>query len=394
MQLQLESITKEVRGEPHLYEMSLHLAPGMNVLLGPTTAGKTSLMRLMAGLDHPTSGQILVDKQDVTGQSVKERNVAFVYQQFINYPSLTVFENIASPLRVRGSLRRQVIKERVEHVAELMQIAPMLQRLPAELSGGQQQRTAIARALIKESPLLLLDEPLVNLDYKLREELRAEMQNIFASQNAIVVYSTTEPLEALMLGGTTFVLDAGKLLQSGPTLSVYHQPISQRAGQVFSDPPMNLLKGRIRNQVLALAEQFQGEVPGHMAKLEGEQYDIGVRANHVTLAPTSAADIAIPLYVELAEISGSETFIYVRTTPQANPSQQAEQEDSLRLVAQLAGVHQYEPGQAVTIYLNPARLFAFAKAGQLAAAPDYAIRTASASLTSIEEADAKEATLG
>ena len=378
MQLQLASITKEVQGETHLYAMSLSLEPGLNVLLGPTTAGKTSLMRLMAGLDRPTSGQVLVDGEDVTARSVKQRDVAFVYQQFINYPSLTVFENIASPLRVRGGLSRQEITQRVQRTAEMMQIAPMLDRLPAELSGGQQQRTAIARALIKESPLLFLDEPLVNLDYKLREELRTEMQNIFASRDAIVVYSTTEPLEALMLSGTTFVLDQGQLLQSGPTLDVYHTPVSQRVGQVFSDPPMNMLPGRIQDQTLALAGQFRGNAPHHMDELANDDYQIGVRANHVTLAPTSEADIAIPLHVELAEISGSETFVRVG----------AAAENALHLVAQLAGVHQYELAQAVTVYLNPTRLYAFEQTGQLAAAPTQSVQPVTAQQVPAKQGDA------
>lgn len=359
MSLQLDSITKQVGSETHLYEMSLTLESGLNVLLGPTTAGKTSLMRLMAGLDHPTSGTITEDGQDITKLSVKKRDVAFVYQQFINYPSLTVFENIASPLRVRGGLSQTEIKQRVEETAEMMQIHGLLKRLPAELSGGQQQRTAIARALIKESKLLLMDEPLVNLDYKLREELRAEMQNIFASRDAIVVYSTTEPLEALMLGGSSFVLDEGRLLQSGQTLEVYHQPNSQRVGEVFSDPPMNMMVVQLENELIRLQGRFTGRRAEHMNELSAGNYQIGVRANHVTLNPTSEQDIGIPARVELAEISGSETFIH------------AESDDSggFRLVAQLAGVHSYDVGEAVTLHLNPQRLYVFDPSGSLAAAP-------------------------
>lgn len=357
MSLHLDSITKEVGSETHLYEMSLTLNSGLNVLLGPTTAGKTSLMRLMAGLDNPTSGTITEDKQDVTRLSVKKRDVAFVYQQFINYPSLTVFENIASPLRVRGGLKRAEIKQRVEEAAEMMQIHALLKRLPAELSGGQQQRTAIARALVKESKLLLMDEPLVNLDYKLREELRAEMQNIFASRDAIVVYSTTEPLEALMLGGTTFVLDEGRILQSGPTLDVYHNPVSQRVGEVFSDPPMNMLAGAIDSAAIRLQGDFSGGTAPHMSTLSAGSYQIGVRANHVTLAPTSPGDIVIPANVDLAEISGSETFVH------------ASRDGGFHLVAQLTGVHSYSVGEEVKLYLNPQRLYIFDSSGALAASP-------------------------
>ena len=176
----------------------------------------------------------------MTGRPVRERNVAMVYQQFINYPSMTVADNIASPLKLR---RESGIEARVQALAAKLHIEPFLQRLPAELSGGQQQRVALARALAKNAPLMLLDEPLVNLDYKLREELREELTQLFASGDSTVVYATTEPTEALLLGGHTAVLDAGKVLQYGPTSEVFHRPRSIRVARAFSDPPMNLIAG-------------------------------------------------------------------------------------------------------------------------------------------------------
>jgi glycerol transport system ATP-binding protein len=183
-----------------------------------------------------------VDGKDVTCVSVRERNVAMVYQQFVNYPSFTVYENIASPLRLAKCLSAKEIDAKVRATAEMLQIEHLLDRLPAELSGGQQQRTAMARALVKGASLLLLDEPLVNLDYKLREELRSEMCQIFGRGITTVVYATTEPQEALMLGGNTAVLDAGRLLQNGPALEVYHRPATVGTSQVFSNPPINLIR--------------------------------------------------------------------------------------------------------------------------------------------------------
>ncbi|MEO8410634.1 MAG: ATP-binding cassette domain-containing protein [Propionivibrio sp.] len=170
MQLMLEGITKRVGAQTWLYDMSI--APqrsAVTVLLGATQAGKTSLMRIMAGLDVPTRGEVLVDGRSVVGVPVRQRNVAMVYQQFINYSSLKVFDNIASPMKLRGD---GDIARRVGELAEKLHIETFLDRYPAELSGGQQQRVALARALAKAAPLMLLDEPLVNLDYKLREELR------------------------------------------------------------------------------------------------------------------------------------------------------------------------------------------------------------------------------
>jgi len=163
-----------------------------------------------------------------------------VYQQFINYPSFTVYDNIASPLRVQGKSRAEIDK-RVQEAARLLKLEPYLDRMPLQLSGGQQQRTAIARALVKGADLVLLDEPLANLDYKLREELRTELPRIFEASGAIFVYATTEPSEALLLGGRTICMWEGEILQVGDTPTVYRHPATMRVAQVFSDPPLNVV---------------------------------------------------------------------------------------------------------------------------------------------------------
>jgi glycerol transport system ATP-binding protein len=171
MSVELANVSRLVDGVPTIRDVTMNLERGtLTVLLGPTLSGKTSIMRLLAGLDKPTSGRVLVDGKDVTGADVRKRSVAMVYQQFINYPSFTVYENIASPLRVQGKPKSE-IEKRVQEAARLLKLEPYLDRTPLQLSGGQQQRTAIARALVKGADLVLLDEPLANLDYKLREEL-------------------------------------------------------------------------------------------------------------------------------------------------------------------------------------------------------------------------------
>ena len=163
--LELKNVTKTVDGADHIRDVTLTLRHGsLNVLLGPTLSGKTSLMRLMAGLDRPTAGAIFFDGENVTGVPVQKRNVAMVYQQFINYPAMTVYENIASPLRVAGVAQAKIDAE-VKRAAELLKLTPYLDRTPLNLSGGQQQRTALARAIVKNAKLVLLDEPLANLDY-------------------------------------------------------------------------------------------------------------------------------------------------------------------------------------------------------------------------------------
>src|SRR5712664_3586149 len=241
MTVTLENMTRTVDGIPTIRNVSLTLERGtLSVLLGPTLSGKTSIMRLLAGLDKPATGRVLVDGKDVTGFDVRQRSVAMVYQQFINYPSLTVYENIASPLRVQGKPRAEIDK-RVQEAANLLRLEPYMNRTPLQLSGGQQQRTAIARALVKGADLVLLDEPLANLDYKLREELRTELPRIFEASGAIFVYATTEPSEALLLGGNTVCMWEGQILQAGDTSKVYRHPDTMRVAQVFSDPPLNIV---------------------------------------------------------------------------------------------------------------------------------------------------------
>jgi len=359
VQLVLENVSKKYGAEDHLYPMSLELVPGaINVLLGTTKAGKTTLMRLMAGLDKPSAGKVLVDGRDVTGVSVSKRNLAMVYQQFINYPAFTVFENIASPLRLRKVPEEQ-IRKRVLDLAERLHITPYLQRTPVELSGGQQQRTALGRALIKDAELLLLDEPLVNLDYKLREELRRELTELFSDGKTTVVYATTEPLEALQLGGYVSVLHEGRLLQQGRTLDVFNAPNSIQVARTFSDPPINLMPAKIDAQGMAqLGSGLVIPMNAEQRQKAGAQREVilGLRAHSLHLTPQSDSDLAIETQVDLAEIGGSETYVHARR-------------GDIALVAQLSGVHDMEIGTVCTMYCKPDALFVFGTDGVLLFAP-------------------------
>ena len=338
MQLTLEAISKKVGPQTWLYEMNL--APRSNavtVLLGATQAGKTSLMRVMAGLDAPSTGRVLVDGKSVAGVPVRERNVSMVYQQFINYPSLKVRDNIASPLKLRGERN---VEQRVRDLAAKLHIEMFLDRYPSELSGGQQQRVALARAMAKGAPLMLLDEPLVNLDYKLREELRDELSALFAA-------------ETLLLGGYTAVLDAGELLQYGPTSEVFHAPASIRVARAFSDPPMNLLAASVAPTGVALRH-------GPLLALAlphtlGAALTVGMRSSALR-ATGRVGDVALAGKVELAEISGSDTYVHFETALG-------------ELVAQLTGVHHFGLGQPVTFHFDPAQVYVFDAQGMLLLAP-------------------------
>jgi glycerol transport system ATP-binding protein len=363
--LVLTNVTKKVGAQTWLHDLSI--APpsgGVTVLLGATQAGKTSLMRIMAGLDSPTTGVVAVDGKSVVGVPVRDRNVAMVYQQFINYPSLKVRDNIASPLKLRGD---QHIEATVNTLAEKLHIEMFLDRYPAELSGGQQQRVALARALAKAAPLMLLDEPLVNLDYKLREELREELSALFAAGHSTVIYATTEPSEALLLGGHTAVMDKGELLQFGPTADVFHKPSSLRVARAFSDPPMNLLAATASNEGVQINNGphikmgFQGR-PQLTAQLT-----VGLRASALSvhaqaLTPENTDhDLAINGVVELVEISGSDTFVHVASALG-------------QVVGQLTGVHNFTLGSALTLYFNPRQIFVFDELGSLLVAPQRRLK--------------------
>jgi glycerol transport system ATP-binding protein len=354
MELMLKGIEQRVGAAIHLHPLDLTLVPlAVTVLLGATQAGKTTLMRLMAGLDVPSAGRVITDGRDVTGMPVRERNVAMVYQQFINYPSLTVADNIASPLKLRGTQGRAAIDARVAELATKLHIEPFLKRLPAELSGGQQQRVALARALAKQAPLMLLDEPLVNLDYKLREELREELSALFASGESTVVYATTEPTEALLLGGYTAVMDAGELLQYGPTAEVFHRPQSIRVARAFSDPPMNLIKAQAAVAGVALPSGLvlELQLPPSRTTTGFQALTVGIRASALRVQ-ARPGDLSLAGTVELAEISGSDTFVHV-DTPLGE------------LVAQLPGVHGFTLGEPITLHLSTAQVYVFDARGDL-----------------------------
>jgi len=311
MALEFRDLSKKEYDVTLIAPISLKLKPGIfNTILGPTLSGKTTLLRLMAGLDKPTSGEIWHKETNVTKLPVQKRNVAMVYQQFINYPNMTVFENIASPLRVKKIAEKEV-KSRVHKVAELLKISPLLNRRPTELSGGQQQRTALARALTKEAELVLLDEPLANLDYKLREELREELPRLFEETGATVVYTTTEPSEALLLGGYSATLHEGRITQYDPTQSLYRDPKSLIAAKTFSDPPLNTVEVEKNGEGIFLEDGVHWKTSKY-TNIPNGNYTLGFRAHHLKLSSTKNDDLKLAGEVLVTELSGSESFVHLK----------------------------------------------------------------------------------
>ncbi len=337
MSLELKNVEKKIGLDTHIYSTDLKLEKNtINILLGPTLAGKTTLMQIMAGLDKPTTGEIWFNDKNVTGMKVQKRNVSMVYQQFINYPNFTVYENIASPLKITG-VGSDETKQRVGKVAELLKLSGMLNKKPNELSGGQQQRTALARALVKDSDLILLDEPLANLDFKLREELREELPRLFEDRDCIVVYATTEPSEALLLGGNTATLLEGKVIQYGKTLDVYNKPNSLLSAQVFSDPPMNITNIKKEGDNCSFLDNsvnWKSKI-----NIKDGVYKVGIRPHNITTYKEGNNSLEIKGKVLISELSGSESLIHFT-------------KGELSWVSLSNGVFQKNVGDEMNLYMN------------------------------------------
>ena len=351
MSLEFRNVSKRVDGTTHIHPTDLVLAPeGFNILLGTTLSGKTTLLHLMAGLDRPTDGEIWFDGKNVTGMPTQKRNVSMVHQQFINYPNFTVFENIASPLRV-ARLPIDDVKSRVGRVAELLKLSPMLDRKPSELSGGQQQRTALARALVKDADLVLLDEPLANLDFKLREELRDELPRMFADRQCTVVYATSEPGEALLLGGHTATLHEGAVTQFGRTADIYRRPRDLQSATVFSDPPINTAPIRKQGDRFVLDADVHWPVESGEQELADGSYIVGIRPHHIVPHASPDHPVSLSGLVHATEFSGSDSSIHFRIGAET-------------WVSQSRGIHPTEIGGRTGFWMDSTKCLYFSADGQ------------------------------
>ena len=352
MTLELRQVTKRVGTQTHIKPTSLTFETGhFNVLLGQTGAGKTSLIKMMAGLDKIIDGTLLMDGQDVTGQSTQKRNISLVHQFFVNYPQMTVFDNIAAPLRVAGVAKSE-IAGRVEAAADILRLKPMLKRRPHELSGGQQQRTALARAIVKDSRAVFLDEPLANLDYKLREELREQLPELFAGRGAVVIYATSEPEEALLLGGKTALMDDGRVTQFGTTADIYRKPKDLASARVFSNPPINTANVTKSGTSVTLEQGPSWTATGNAATLPDGPYVIGIRPDKIS--PVGSGGVVLAGKVLITELSGSESSAHFAMGDQS-------------WVSLAHGVHAYKIGAVHQFHLDPAQCFYFAPDGRLVA---------------------------
>ena len=291
-------------------------AGAVTVVLGRNNAGKTRLARSIAGLELSPPGTLVIDGIDVSRDDARRRPVGLVYQAFVNYPNWNVFRNIASPLIAQG-VASDAVSRTVRELAHRLHIDLLLNRLPHELSGGQQQRVAIARALAQNSRVLVMDEPLVNLDYKLREELESHLRELLLAAGPVVVYTTSDPRDAFNLADEVVLLDDREKLQSGAPLEVYRAPVSVGAANLMSNPGVNLLD--------------TGEA---------------LRPEHLGLRRRRADDLCFEGVLESLETSGAETWLHCRV-------------HNRHWVARLPGLLQRPAGNAVKLYAHATDLLRF-----------------------------------
>ncbi|MCF8104712.1 MAG: ABC transporter ATP-binding protein [Desulfohalobiaceae bacterium] len=354
MGISARNICKSFETGPALKDVSLDIEDGAFVtLLGATGAGKTTLLRILCGIERPDCGQVFYDDKDVTGIPVQKRNVAMVYQEFINYPSLTIYDNIASPLRIsRTKYAKSEIDGRVRQTAEMLGLSAVLNHYPEEVSGGQKQRTAIARALAKDTKFIFLDEPLANLDYKLREELRGELKTILGQKGGVVVYATPEPVDALSMSTHVGYFESGELLQYGDLEEVYRKPAQVEVGAYFSYPTMNIMPARkIQEQAgtyLRISDEISIELTPFADRLQEQEYLVGIRAYNLHTHTSREGMISFQATLELSEELGSDTELHLS-------------HGSMRFVMLMQEVVRYPVGTNITVYMDPCRLFIYSK---------------------------------
>ncbi|WP_070886240.1 sn-glycerol-3-phosphate ABC transporter ATP-binding protein UgpC [Pseudomonas sp. D2-3] len=287
------------------------------ILVGPSGCGKSTLMNCIAGLENISNGAILVDDADISGMSPKDRDIAMVFQSYALYPTMNVRDNIAFGLKMR-KLPAAAIDEEVARVAKLLQIEHLLARKPGQLSGGQQQRVAMGRALARRPKIYLFDEPLSNLDAKLRVEMRTEIKLMHQRLKTTTVYVTHDQIEAMTLGDKVAVMKEGVIQQFGTPQQIYNDPANQFVASFIGSPPMNFIPVQLQRrdgQVWALLASSIGRCELPLGELpEGtEQRDmlLGVRPEQVQLAAGAAQATALPAQVEVTEPTGPDTLVFV-----------------------------------------------------------------------------------
>lgn len=313
--ISLKNIRKSFGNVQAVRDLSLEIADGEFVaLLGPSGCGKTTTLRMLSGLEVPDSGTIMIDSRDVTNLPPRNRDVAMVFQDYALYPHMSIHDNIGYPLKVRG-IAKQTITESVQQVADNLQIGNLLARRPGQLSGGQQQRAAVARAVVHQAKIFLFDEPLSNLDAKLRLEARAFLKHLQHSVNITAVYVTHDQAEAMALADRIVVMNQGAIMQVGTPLEIYRRPVNTFVAAFIGNPPMNLLPCIVKENRVSITTE-KGELPldvstEYLPASSGKARTLGIRPEHISVHHETQPN-SIPAELYVTQSLGGESLIIVK----------------------------------------------------------------------------------
>ncbi|HXG95220.1 MAG TPA: ABC transporter ATP-binding protein [Blastocatellia bacterium] len=314
MEVRFRNVTKLFGERAAVSDLNLEINDGeFVVLLGPSGCGKTTTLRMLAGLEDATSGDILIGEHRVNDVPTRHRDVAMVFQNYALYPHMTVAENIAYPLRVRKTAKDEIAR-RVERVAAMLEITSLLARRPRELSGGERQRVALARAVVREPLVYLMDEPLSNLDAKLRVQMRGELKRLQHELGTTTLYVTHDQAEAMTLAHRVAVMRNGKLQQFDTPASIYNRPANRFVAEFVGSPAMNFIEGRFDSQAHAFVSDgvMLPLTESQIDRMNGrERVTFGIRPEHIQVVMTEGEG-RVPATVHVTELMGNETLVFLR----------------------------------------------------------------------------------
>ncbi|HEX2221923.1 MAG TPA: ABC transporter ATP-binding protein [Candidatus Limnocylindria bacterium] len=359
-EIRLEQVTKLFKQVHAVDEVNLTIADGeFMVLLGPSGCGKTTLLRSIAGLEQIDGGRILIGDRDVTDLPPRNRRIAMVFQSYAVFPHMTVFENIAFGLRM-AKVRGDEIRKRVADAAELLHIGELLERYPSQTSGGQRQRIAVARAIAMQPQVLLMDEPLSNLDALLRLEMRAELKRLLNEIGSTTIYVTHDQVEALSMGDRIAVMRAGKLVQVADPLAIYDSPVDRFVGGFIGNPPMNFLAARVERADAGNVAVLQdagavpiGDADGALSRHNGRTLLMGIRAENIEVT-SRPADDALRGRVLVVEPLGSHNLVTVQVGQEqlkatTRPDERIQPDQQVGLVIDAERIRWIDPDNGVAI---------------------------------------------
>jgi len=320
------------------------------VLVGPSGCGKSTLLRMIAGLEDITAGELTIDGERVNDVPPRERDIAMVFQNYALYPHMNVFDNMAMSLRIR-KMPDSEIQQRVHEAAALLGVGQLLDRRPSQLSGGQRQRVAVGRAIVRRPKVFLFDEPLSNLDAKMRVEMRTEISRLHQNLDATMIYVTHDQTEAMTMGDRIVVLDNGDVQQIDAPLALYDRPSNRFVAGFLGSPPMNFWGAHLSDRMLVVGDtpwRIEGKLPAHFENVEGREFVLGIRPEDFALEELADRRVAAAgrVRLEVVEPLGSETLVYWRT-------------DSVSSVARVRPDHRVDVGQEITLRLDLERAHVF-----------------------------------